>query len=177
MSGRGRPVKPIAEKLADGTFRADRANLNVPQPSPFDPNNPFDKEANFVAWQMWEYAVPELMEKYAVGKLDRTLLWAYCRFYERAIWAGEAYDKASMTFTNDMGEMKISGFLKIEETSWDRVISYGARLGLDPISRQKIRGSKQGDGGGLPLTLLSFSRDRGKPPSNAPVEPGTNDAG
>lgn len=164
----GRPEKPLAQKIADGTFRADRANLSVPQPSPFDPKNPFDQESDLIAWQCWEMIVPELMERYSVGLGDRLVVHQYCWYFQRAMRAAEEYG-LKMTTMNDMGDEKVHPLLKVEDSSWDRVNAVGAKLGLNPVDRNKIRaqngplGVLAGSNGVLSLT--DFERDRKKGPA------------
>jgi len=116
----GRPQKSLAQKIADGSFRADRANLNEPQPSPFEAANPFDDETDLEAYKMWEAVVPELMDRYSVGKADRALVEAYCRFYQRAMRADDLVDASGdMTIMNEQGDVKIHPAVKISESSWD----------------------------------------------------------
>lgn len=174
MSGRGRPLKPLADKIAEGTFRADRANLSAPQPSPMEAANPFDSETDLYAWRMWEYVVPELLERYSVGKGDQPIVEAYCRYYQRAIKAALQYGDR-LTTVDEMGVERVNPLLKVEDASWDRVEKFGARLGLDPINRNKIR-AKNGPQGLLPgmpavFSLRDFQRDRSQGPDDA----GTDD--
>lgn len=170
MSGRGRPLKPLGDKIADGTFRADRANLSAPQPSPMEARNPFDEETDFEAWHMWEYVCPELIDRYGVGKLDRPNLEAYCTFYQRAVRCRAQIDK-QMIEVDDLGVSRIKSIVKLEQQSWACVLKHGAPLGLDPINRQKIR-AKNGPQGLLPgmpavFSLRDFQRDRSQGPDDA----------
>lgn len=153
----GRPKIPIAERVA-------RLTGNAPvgvQPSPFDRANPFDKEADLEAWRLWEYLVPELIERYSVGKGDRHLVEAMCLYYQRALTARSEYS-GKMVDSDINGVLRAHPAVKIEDASWDRVDKLAAKLGLNPMARQQLRGAKQADQptGDRPLSLLDFQRAR-----------------
>ncbi len=172
---RGRPAKSITEKLEAGTFRAGRENVATPQPSPFDASNPFDQDSHPDAWRMWEYVVPELIAKYSVGKGDYANVEAYCRFYDRALKAAIEYG-GSMTFTDDLGNIKLHPALKVEETSWDRVKHFGALLGLDPINRNKIRNAASAAASVAgALSVYGLGRDRQASPTIPMTPPGADE--
>jgi len=158
----GRPQKSLAQKLADGSFRADRANLNEPQPSPFDTTNPFSEDADLEAFKKWEEIVPELMDRYSIGRGDRGLVQAYCVFYQRALRADDELEESGrLTLSTEKGVI-INPAVKISESCWDRVVKFGSQLGLDPINRRRIRGPKQGPLGIVPetMSLVGMARDR-----------------
>lgn len=163
--GRGRPIKPLEDKIADGSFRADRANLSAPQPNDFDPENPFD--IGTIAWMTWDYIVPELMECYSVGKADRAIVEGYCRNYQMALDAEKEYG-GQMTYMNENGDIKAHPAVKIAQSAWGIVARFGGLLGITPADRPKIKGAKQRAGAGPALSLLHFSRDRSKGPGAPP---------
>lgn len=175
----GRPATSLADKLKAGTLRADRINFNEPQPSDFDPANPFSEETDLEAWKMWEFLVPELTERYGVGKGERGLVQAYCVFYQRALRADDEIETSTLTVTDDNGAIKVNPLVKISESSWDRVVSLGSKLGLDPISRRRIRAPRSGPmgltGGPQILSLSDRARDRDLGPDDVPAKPLTGD--
>lgn len=175
----GRPLKPLADKIAEGTFRADRANLAEPQPSPFDPKNPFSQETDQIAWQCWEMIVPELIERYSVGLGDRLVVHQYCWYFQRAMKAAEQYGDA-LTTVDDIGVTRVNALLKVEDASWDRVNAVGAKLGLNPVDRRKIR-TKSGpqgivDGMNAVVPFAAFALDRSRGPAQLEGD-GGNEAG
>lgn len=164
----GRPLKPLADKIAEGTFRADRANLATPQPTPFDPTNPFTDDADVIARKCWDMIVPELMDRYSVGLGDRLVVHQYCWYFQRAMKAAEQYGE-NLTVIDDMGVSRVNALLKVEDASWDRVNAVGAKLGLNPVDRQKIR-AKNGPQGLVPglavaFKMTDFERDRSRGPA------------
>lgn len=175
----GRPATSLADKIKNGTFRADRINFNEPQPSDFDPANPFSEETDLEAWKMWEFLVPELTERYGVGKGERGLVQAYCTFYQRALRADDELDTSTLTVTDENGTVKVNPVVKISESSWDRVVSLGSKLGLDPISRRRVRAPRSGPlgvmGGPQILSLADRARDRSLGPDDAIEKPKTGD--
>lgn len=178
--GAGRPAKSEAQKIRDGSFRADRVNWNEPQPSEFDAFNPFSEETELHAFKMWEMIVPELMERFSVGKGERALVQAYCVFYQRAMAADEELEASgSLTVTDDMGTTRVNPVVKVSEASWDRVIKFGSLLGLDPINRRRVRGPKNGPLGIVPgpatLALADRARDRNMGPDDVPEKKTTGD--
>ena len=160
--GAGRPGKSIAQKFADGTFRADRANLHEPVPSPFEEANPFDPDLDVAAWKMWEYVVPELIDRYNIGKGERHLVHAYCLFYGRATATDEELTNLENIIVESDRGLQIHPLTKLSESCWDRVIKFGSLLGLDPINRKRVRGPKNGPRGIAEetLTLAGRARDR-----------------
>lgn len=172
---RGRPIKPLADKIADGTFRADRANLNEPQPSLFDPTNPFDQDAAFHAHQLWEFVVPELMENYSVGKGDQVLVESYCQAYQikQMAWdelllRRKVINEISIPAKEGtIDKEEIDQHVKVHNQYTVLVTKLAGQLGLDPINRAKIRGAKKQEAN-VPLSLLSFSRDRSRGPGGMP---------
>lgn len=183
----GRPAKSLAQKIQDGTFRADRVNFNEPQPSPFDPTNPFDEDVDLYSFKLWEYVVSELVDRYSVGKGDRAVVEGYCTFYQRARLADEALERTEAEAAKPDQDPRIVAVLlkrcdywrKLSESSWDRVLKFGAALGLDPVSRRKIRAPKAGPmgvvGGQQTLSLADHARNRELGPDDEEPRASTGD--
>jgi len=185
--GAGRPPKSLAQKIQEGTFRADRVNFHEPQPSPFDPTNPFDVDTDLYAAKLWDYVVSELVDRYSVGKADRAVVEGYCTFYQRARLADETLERTEAEVNQPDQDPRIVNALlrrcdyyrKLSESSWDRVLRFGQSLGLDPVSRRKIRAPKAGPmgivGGQPTLSLADHARDRQLGPDDDEPRPSTGD--
>lgn len=163
----GRPRLSLADQLSAARFRPERINQNEPQPSPWDAENPFDKEGKcceVAAWRAWEYLVPELIEVYGVGKGDFLVVEELCRWYGVAIDAQGMMEIEGMTVTTDKGAVLVHPGIRIASKAWDHVDRCRQRLGLDPVSRRKVSGPKINPqvytGPGVTISI----RDRGQPP-------------
>lgn len=162
----GRPSKSIAQKLADGTFRADRANLNEPQPSAFDPTNPFSEETQIYAYKKWEELVPELTERYGIGKGERIAVEVICRFYQKALYYEDLLEQADVQDFEQWVQKKdeVAELEKLASYFWIECVKKCSLMGLDPINRRRVRGPKTGplgiaSGTGV-IGLAERGRDR-----------------
>ena len=173
MGQRGRPPTPMTERIAALVGMA----ANGVKPSPLENVNPFDKETELEAWRLWEYVVPELIDRYSVGKGDQPLIEGLCRHYLRFQRARLEYGDR-MTSADDMGTIRKHPAVGIETEAWREFVNAAMQLGLTPMSRPRIKvpaGPQGVVSGEMPLSILSFDRDRTKGPPPPPDE--VQDAG
>lgn len=79
----GRPPKPLALHIADGTFREDRHGGTADAPGV--PAKPPEMQPEAVA--LWDLVVPDLVQLKVVGQIDVTVLRRLCEtwvLYRRA---------------------------------------------------------------------------------------------
>lgn len=173
MTMRGRPATPITERIA---ALAGTAVAGV-KPSPLENTNPFDRDTEIEAWRLWEYVVPELIERYSVGRGDQPIIEAMCRYYLRWYRARDEYG-SRMTYMDDMGNIKKHPAVTIEDASWKEFSACAQQLGLTPMARPRIKPFKEPDkGADQPFSILSFSRDRQGGPPPPDEADGVQDAG
>lgn len=167
----GRPPKSLAQKIQEGTFRADRANFHEPQVDPFEPINPFDQETDLHAYKKWDEILPQLTFN-GISNGDRANVEAYCLFYQEAARVKEELERAEALDDEEDGKAgRIRRARQWLVTSWDAVKKFAAQLGLDPINRRKCRAPKMGPIGIVPgtdpiVSLPDRSRDRSLGPDD-----------
>ena len=164
---KGRPRSSLADQLSVARVRADRINQNEPQPSPWDAENPFDKEGKggeLAAWRAWEYLVPELVDVYGVGKGDYLVVEELCRWYGVASDAQEMLEVEGLTVLSPQGACQTHPAVRIASKAWDHVDRCRQRLGLDPISRRKVSGPKINPQVYTGPEVTFSIRDREQPP-------------
>lgn len=102
----GRPPKPLALHISDGTFRADRHGGTANAPGEPRKPNGISTESE----SLWEQVVPQLMELKIVGRIDETVLLRLCEtwtLYRRsyAVAAVNPCDKDARAAVATYGKM------------------------------------------------------------------------
>ena len=93
----GNPRKPTAKKVAEGTYRADRAPANEPQPSTERPRCP--SWLRQTAKDFWARLLPELESQGCLGRIDGTILSRYCEMWARWVAASKVLQAEGETYT------------------------------------------------------------------------------
>lgn len=130
-TGAGRPPKPTALKLLQGTARPDRMNAGEPQPAPSSADAPARllRFANALAF--WEEHAPKLLALGLLTELDREELTTACEQHE-------VYVKTQVIIMRAPSGKRALAVRPINHdalASRDRIL---ARFGFDPSSRAKI---------------------------------------
>lgn len=137
----GRPPKPTALKLLEGTARRDRINASEPQP-------PLLLEARPPAWlkgrgrRAWKELAPVLTEMRVLTVGDRAALMLLCDVYAEFMDARDAVRKHGQVYTM---AVKGGGYMlmprpevSIAADAWRRASAMMQQFGLTPASRSKV---------------------------------------
>lgn len=126
----GHNRKPTALKIAEGTFRADRANPNEPKPKPVAPKCPdwLAPEAK----KEWRKLAPVLERLGILTEIDGNTLAAYCETVAQVKAASIALRDLPFEHPN---YRKVAVTL---EKARDAMRHLGAELGLSPASRGRL---------------------------------------
>lgn len=126
----GRPRKPEALHILEGTFREDRhGNRGVDADG--IPERP--KSLKGDAKKFWDSAVPQLIELGLAKAIDATQLEAMCQWFAR-------YQKFSKTIDGCSDPLAISRELMLNmEAAWKMFDKIASRFGLSPADRMRLR--------------------------------------
>lgn len=128
----GRPRKPTAAKILDGTYRPDRdgspeqvvSAAGSPEPPP---------ELQGDALAFWRRVIPGLCERNCAAVCDASALAMMCEWWARYRRYSEALDAMIPT---DKGTYQMTVLCGIATTNFDKL---AARFGLTPSDRAKLR--------------------------------------
>ena len=112
--------------------------------------------------------VPELIDRYSVGKGDQPLIEGLSALSAVPTARLEYGDR--MTYADDMGTIRKHPAVGIETEARREFVNAAMQLGLTPMSRPRIKvpaGPQGVVSGEMPLSILSFDRDRTKGPPPA----------
>lgn len=146
MANRGRPRKPIAEHVLDGTYRSDRHG-----DSPWMPNG----EPQMPAWlspearELWQSLVPSLTT--IATEVDAASLTAMCDW-----WALYRQTRTALDLVQDRESTAYYKLLQLAGLCWNNFSGIAAKFGLSPSDRAKLQVPQPQQPGGL----ADFSRDR-----------------
>lgn len=137
----GRPRKPVAAKILDGSFRADRdgdpSTLVLPGGTPQPPPDLAGEALAF-----WHKVVPGLVATRIAAACDTPSLAMMCEWWARYRTYARRLDEAPA----DKNTYQLMLQVGIATTNFDRLAS---RFGLTPADRNKLR--VDAGGGRLPV--------------------------
>lgn len=142
--GRGRKAKPVARKLAAGNPGKRSINTNEPQYADADLRNIDPPE-----WikgngrELWILLAPQLCDQHVLKMTDVQNLEAYCASYSRFMAAEREVELYGVTITSASGERKKNPATTVAAEALRQMATFGALLGLDPTSRQRLVGGKK----------------------------------
>ena len=128
----GRPRKPVAQKLMEGTFRADRdgdPSLLVPSAGSPEPPSHLSGEALAFWWRV----VPDLAASRIATERDSAELAIMCEWWARYRRYSDEVDGLN---PQDKAAYQLTVLCGICCTNFDRVAS---KFGLNPSDRSKLR--------------------------------------
>jgi P27 family predicted phage terminase small subunit len=134
----GRPRKPSALKLLQGTFRKDRAPKREPKPPAGDrPPSP-PSYLGKVARAEWARLAKRLHGVGLLTEVDRSKFAMYCQAYARWQEAEQVITEQGMTFMTDKGYVCQRPEVSISNKQCEIARKIGGEFGLDPAARSRI---------------------------------------
>ncbi len=149
----GRPRKPDALKLNDGTWRADRDGSHedvVLAPGvPSKPEGMSDRASAF-----WDEIVLELIECGMVSAIDETMLAEMCQWYGRYRQWTEPLDAGGPD--DDGARRRLMGAC----AAWKQFEGLASKFGLSPGDRARLRVQPVKKAPGLPKRPINSGTSR-----------------
>lgn len=140
VAGRGRKPKPVAIKKAAGN--PGRRKLNEDQPQfPAITNIAAPEWIEGTAREMWDRVAPDLCRQGVLSMVDLHNLEAFCEAYSLWRLATDEIKKRGPVTTSFDGSEKKSPYATIVNECLRNMATFGALLGLDPGSRQRLTGN------------------------------------
>jgi len=139
MSKPGRPRIPTKIHVLRGTDRRDRINDAEPQPEVKIPEPP--PIIKGIALEEWNRITKELHDLGLVSELNRSLLAAYCKAYERWIEAEQHYQTEPKIYKTESGYPIVNPWRGVADKALEQMHKFGRGFGLDPESLTRIKGS------------------------------------
>jgi len=133
----GRPPKPTAQKILEGTWRADRANsAEVSPAAPSDLSAPYFLGDG--ARDKWNELAPMLAATGLLTAADLDTLALYCVTWERWREAEDAIREHGSTTVAQSGYQQVSAWTTLAKHYRADLLKLGDRLGLNPSVRSRI---------------------------------------
>jgi P27 family predicted phage terminase small subunit len=139
MSRTGRPRLPTKIHFLRGTDRADRVNIDEPQPEVKIPEPP--AIITSIALEEWNRICRELLDLGLISNLSRSLLAGYCKAYERWIIAEAEYDKGPKIYKTKTGYPIMDPWRAEADKAQELMYKFARGFGMDPESMSRIKGS------------------------------------
>lgn len=141
VPGRGRKPKPTARKIAAGN--PGKRALNKDEPDfgavqNIDPPEWIQAEAR----DMWERIVPPLCAQKILQITDLHIVEKFCASYRNWRVAQADLDANGPVVMSAQGSPIKNPAATVVNEAAAKMASYGALLGLDPASRQRLVGAK-----------------------------------
>jgi P27 family predicted phage terminase small subunit len=128
----GRPRKPTAAKILEGTWREDRdGDPALVVPAAGEPVCPVGLKGE--ALSMWERIVPRLVESGVARECDSDQLAAMCRWWARYRLGEKRLEKLQPGHKREYQQTLL---VAICWTNFDKIAS---RFGMTPSDRAKLR--------------------------------------
>lgn len=140
----GRPRKPTALKLVDGTVRADRENGNEPEPmllNDLEPPAHLDPRAAAV----WNELAPMLRRLQVLTEADVIAFEMLCDAVADYRYARIVRGDEFVTRSPKTGSEMLSQWLLAGSVAGKRAETFMSKFGLDPVSRSRIMVQPQAD--------------------------------
>lgn len=143
----GRPGKPIAQHILQGTYRPDRHALSAEATG--EPSKPEGLTGE--AGALWDDIVPQLVASGIAKAVDGPALLALCRWWQ--VWREiDAKLQATPSYPLTMQA----------SAAWKAYSAIASKFGLDPSSRASLKVPPPPKTGGV----AQFARNRGIPTRN-----------
>ena len=134
----GRPPKPTALKVLEGTWRPDRANpAEVSPAAPADLSPP--QWLTGGAGDKWNELAPTLARNGLLTECDLDALALYCVTWARWREAEDAIGEHGSVTTAQSGYKQVSAPTTLAKQYRSDLLKLGDRLGLNPSVRGRIR--------------------------------------
>lgn len=133
----GRKRKCTQTLKLHGTFRADRHNVNAPEPDVSAPLPP--KWLAGEALAEWHRIVPLLLSEKCVSQWDRTALVLYCQEWATYVDVTEQLRaEESMLAEGASGQFVEHPLLRIQGKCFKRLLQVCSEFGLTPAARSRL---------------------------------------
>lgn len=136
MGKGGRPRKPTRLKIIQGTYRADRAGLNEPDPEPVAPKCPTFLKGQ--ARREWKRISEHLEGLGLLTQIDLAALASYCLAWETLIESDKVIRAEGRTILTPNGSTQQHPELSIRNRAMDQVRMFLTEFGMSPASRTRI---------------------------------------
>jgi P27 family predicted phage terminase small subunit len=134
----GRPRKPTALKLLQGTHRKDRAPKNEPKPPAGDrPPSPPSFLAG-LALKEWKRLANRLHSVGLLTEVDRSKFAMYCQAYARWQECEAVISAEGMTIETATGYVQQRPEVSIAHKYCEIAQKLGQQFGIDPAARSRI---------------------------------------
>lgn len=144
MATRGRPRKPTAIKILDGTFREDRhgsePNVDALKKLPNPPSS-LGKEGK----SRWKIEGAKMMDKGILAETDLPALEVYCSAWDEVRHCEKVLAEQGEYFFRDNGTMSAHPAIRRKGEAQDRIRAYQREFGMTPSSRTGVKVEKRAD--------------------------------
>jgi P27 family predicted phage terminase small subunit len=140
----GRPRKPTALKVLEGTNRADRENKNEPAVNVEIPEPP--EHLSELALIEWHRIAPVLFKYGLLSNIDMAALAAYCQAFSRWAKAETQLKTESYTIKTDKGNIIQNPLVGIANQAMIQMRAFLIEFGMTPASRTKVSANKPASG-------------------------------
>lgn len=138
--GRGR--KPTSTKVKERRGNPGKRKLNKDEPefSPFNENTPPPSQLNTDGKKMWAFILKELLSQGVLLQTDLEVVTNYCIAYQNRNRACKDVEKYGTFVENGNGGLSKNPAFTVLNEALKQMTTFGALLGLDPSSRQRLIG-------------------------------------
>lgn len=140
MPGRGRKPTPTKVKERRGNPGKRKLNKDEPEFSPFNENTPPPSQLNTDGKKMWAFILKELLSQGVLLQTDLEVVTNYCIAYQNRNRACKDVEKYGTFVENGNGGLSKNPAFTVLNEALKQMTTFGALLGLDPSSRQRLIG-------------------------------------
>lgn len=149
MSARGRPKKPTALKIVQGTAQPSR--INPDEPVPTGPLGPAPDRMRAEGKRRWKWLS---RAAWWLTDADRSVAEQYCTRWSLYLDALKQVSHFGQVWEREKdGYTQMNGALQALSNNEKALMELGAKLGLDPSSRTNIRAPKRDTKGTNPFAI------------------------
>lgn len=138
--GRGRKPTPTKVKERRGNPGKRKLNKDEPEFSPFNENTPPPSQLNTDGKKMWVFILKELLSQGVLLQTDLEVVTNYCIAYQNRNRACKDVEKYGTFVENGNGGLSKNPAFTVLNEALKQMTTFGALLGLDPSSRQRLIG-------------------------------------
>ena len=132
----GRPRKPTALKILQGTLRKDRTNPDEPRPEVG--LLPCPRYLDDEAKREWKRLAPQLYALGLLTKLDKAALAVYCQAWSHWVEAERHLHEEGHLISTPNGFQQPSHWLGIASKAIAQIRAMAVEFGLTPASRSRL---------------------------------------
>lgn len=146
MATTGPKNKPKPLKILEGTYRADRDNLNAPEPPVTRGALPPDF-LDELAKAEWARIVPELENLGIMSNIDIALVASYCTSVSELAEACKRIEIDGYMYETESREgymvQRKSPWIEVRNKAIANIVKTSCEMGMTPASRSKVTATKQ----------------------------------